>query len=87
MWRQMVTTSMPGFQYIHDNKDNVDFIPTSVHHLANQFLSIAIFLNCYPGASSYFHFEFVLFSFISFCTSVPSFWEGFNFQVVVADGS
>ena len=40
---------MQGLQYIFDHKNDPHFFSQSVHQLANQFLSIIIFLNSFAG--------------------------------------
>ena len=49
IWKEMVLKSMQGLRYIHEHKDDPGFWTKWVHQLSNQFLSVIIFLNCYPG--------------------------------------
>ena len=49
IWKEMVLKSMQGPRYIHEHKDAPGFWTKWVHQLPNQFLSVIIFLNCYPG--------------------------------------
>ena len=45
----MVHKSVLGLQYIHEHSSEPDFFTKTMHQLANQFLSVIMHLNCFPG--------------------------------------
>ena len=47
--KEMVLKSTQGPRCIHERKDDPGFFTKLVHQLPNLFLSVRIFLNCYPG--------------------------------------
>ena len=49
VWREMVLKSMHGLVFIHEHEDDPEFFTKSVHLMSNQFLSVIIYLNCFPG--------------------------------------
>ena len=49
IWREMAWIPMQGLVYIHEHKDDPGFCTKLAHQSSNQFLSVIIFPNCYPG--------------------------------------
>ena len=49
VWITMVRKAMDGLKFTAHYKDDPDFWSKKVHHLANQYLMVVVFLNTYLG--------------------------------------